>query len=96
MLMQHIAETAQERKMLEVKEKALKDELLEAMKAAGLEKQATQFGSFTVAHRTSYEYTDVVKKLEDSVKMKKVEEVEKGLAKQEVTDYILFKEAITK
>jgi hypothetical protein len=83
MLMQQLASAALERKLLEVKEKALK-------------KVPSDYGTFTIAHRTSYIYTEAVKKLEEATKLKKVEEEEKGLAEEKVTEYILFKEVKVK
>ena len=95
--MQQLASTAQEKKQLEVKEKALKDALLQAIKKEGKGKESLDgVGTFTIARRTSYTYTAVVDKLTEALKLKKVEEEEKGLAEAQITEYILFKEVKVK
>ena len=90
--MEQLSITAQERKVLEVKERAIKDALLAEMKREKLSRQESNFGTFTIAHRSSYIYTPAVKTLEDSVKILKDEEQKKGLAEEKITEYILFKE----
>jgi ACT domain-containing protein len=95
--MQQLASTAQEKKQLEVKERALKDALLQEIKKEGKEKEVLDgVGTFTIARRTSYIYTEVVDKLNEALRLKKVEEEEKGLAEASVTEYILFKEVKVK
>ena len=95
--MQQLASTAQEKKQLEVKEKALKDALLQEIKNEGKEKETLDgVGTFTIARRTSYKYTEAVDKLNETLKLKKVEEEEKGIAEAQITEYILFKEVKVK
>lgn len=95
--MQQLASTAQEKKQLEVKEKALKDALLEEFKKSNTEKDGLEgVGSFSIARRSSWVYSDVVSKLEDDIKIKKDEEQRRGVAEEKVTEYILFKEVKVK
>lgn len=93
MLLKEVADAIQLRKELEVKEKALKDALLLELKKANKESDESEVGKVTIARRSYYTYSEMVTKLEEEVKIKKVEEVEKGIAKEEVTEYLLFKEA---
>lgn len=65
--------------------------ILEEMLANKEEKKKFEFASFTVGKRKSYEYTEEVKKLEDSVKSQKAKEVEEGLATVKETNYLLMK-----
>lgn len=65
---------------------------MDAFKKEGVDYADTEFGKATVARRSYYTYSDAVTKLEEEVKLKKVEEVEKGVAEESVTEYILFKE----
>lgn len=95
--MQQLAEAAQERKSLEVKEKALKEALLIEIKKEGKDKETLEgVGTFTIARRTSYTYTEAVEQINEALKLKKVEEEERGLAQAQVTEYVLFKEVKTK
>lgn len=72
---------------------ALKAELLADMQKRGETKVATEYGAFTVATRTSYTYTEAVKKLEEKAKLAKVKEEQSGKAQARVTHYIVYKEA---
>jgi hypothetical protein len=50
------------------------------------------FGRFTRATRTTYAYSDAVKKLEEKVKLAKVKEEQQGLVKvKSQTEYLVFK-----
>jgi len=91
-LVKQLSEVAQERKELEVKEKALKEALIEELHETGKDFADTEYGKATIARRSYYKYSEVIDKLEAEVKIKKVEEVEKGIAEESVTEYILFKE----
>ncbi len=90
-LARQLADTAEEIKSLKVKEEALKDLLKEEMHKEGKEKESFDFGTVSVATRKSYTYSDTVKKLEDKVKMKKVEEERQGIATEKVTEYVMFR-----
>jgi predicted nucleic acid-binding Zn-ribbon protein len=79
-------------KALEEKKQALRDQIVSAMRAEKIEKDATEFGTFTIAKKTSWTYSEAVKKLEDKVKIAKVREQEKGVAKSEVIEYLRFSE----
>ena len=81
-----------ERKELEIKEKAIKASLIEELKANKLAFADTEYGKAKIARRPYYTYSKVVEAMEEQVKLKKIEEVEKGIAEESVTEYILFKE----
>lgn len=92
LLMKQLREVADAKKEIELKEKVIKESLLEAMKAERKDSVPSDYGTATIARRTYYTYSDVVKSLESKVKEKKIEEEEKGVAEPKVTEYILFKE----
>lgn len=47
-----------------------------------------EYGKFVLKPKTSYTYTDKVKKLEEKVDLEKVKEVQQGLAEKKVTEYL--------
>lgn len=77
-------------KDIEAKVQEAKQTLLAEMEANGEEKVQTEYGSFTVASRKSYTYTDAVKKLEEKVKLAKVKEEQTGTATKKITQYIVY------
>ena len=78
-------------KELEEQKKALREEIVQAMRKEKMEKVETDFGSFTICYKSSYAYTDAIKKLEDKVKIAKIKEQEKGIAEKTTSEYLLFK-----
>jgi hypothetical protein len=92
-LMREVAEVATRRKALEAQEKELKDQLLVAMRKAKTMREKTEYGSFTIKPYTRYEYSEEVVSLEESLKIKKQDEVERGVAKAIVTESVAFSPA---
>lgn len=78
-------------KALELREAELKKAILNDLKSQKLNKVESEFGNFTVASKNKYTYSKKIQKLEEDLKIKKNEEVEKGNAKVEVTEYIMYK-----
>ena len=76
-------------KELEVKKATLRAQILDELKKNKLD----TFGSFTVAHKTSWKYSPAVTKLEEKVKIAKNTEQEKGTAKATESTYLLYKDA---
>lgn len=91
-LVKQLSEVSVEKKEIELKEKAIKGLLIEELKNNQLSDKDTAYGKVTIARRSYYTYSENIKKLEEDVKKKKVEEEEKGIAVKDVTEYILFKE----
>lgn len=89
-LMGQVAEAATERKNVEEKEKALKAALLTEMKKVGIFKEKTDYGSFTIKPYTKYTYSDRLQKAEEELKLRKISEVEQGVAVAEVTESLTF------
>lgn len=71
-------------------EDQLKDQIIDGLNEEGVDKLESNWGTFTVAIRKSYEYSDEVKKLEEKVKLAKVKEEQKGIAKEKVSTYLRF------
>lgn len=92
-LLKKYAEIKRSKKELEEEEKLLKEQIEGAMEYEGKDREETAYGTFTLAHRTYWTYTDKVKDLEEKVKIKKVEEEEKGIAQPKEKAYLVFKEA---
>ena len=91
MLENHTKELASltaEQKAIEAKIVDIKLKLIDEMKASDLSSYKADYGTFTMGQRKTYVYTDAVKTLEDQVKLKKVEEEERGLAQVKVSEFI--------
>lgn len=78
--------------VIEEEKKVLREKILADLTSRGLEKDQTDFGTFTVCRKTTWAYTEAVKKLKDKVKLAEIDEQEKGKAKANVTEYIKFTE----
>lgn len=90
-LVKQLAEVAQQKKEIELQEEAIKGLLLEELRGADPEEGKTPYGKVTIARRSYYTYSDNIKKLAEEIKLKQVEEQEKGIAVEKVTEYVLFK-----
>ena len=77
--------------ILEDKKKTLRENILAELTAQGKDKDETEYGIFSVCHKTSWTYTDTVKKLQEKVKLEQIKEQEKGKAKASQTSYLMFK-----
>jgi hypothetical protein len=89
-LYKELATIQAQRKVLEAQEAELKLAIIDDMEARGEITATTNYGKATISFRTSYEYTDAVKKLAEKVKLAQVKEVQKGLAKEKTTKYLTF------
>lgn len=79
-------------KALEQEKQELRAVILDDLRQNNLDKiESEVFGSFTVAHKTSWKYSPAIVKLEEKVKIAKDKEQKKGVAKPVVTDYLLYK-----
>lgn len=78
--------------VIEEEKKVLREQILSGLVKRGVEKDETDVGTFTVCRKTTWEYTEAVKKLKDKVKLAEIDEQEKGKAKANVTEYIKFTE----
>lgn len=79
-----------EYKRLESKREDLRVRILADMLQSDASKVDTDFGSFTVAKRIRFEYSDAVKKLEEKVKITKGREEKKGVAVRKESKYLLY------
>lgn len=77
-------------KELEGKRDSTKIAILEAFEKEGIEKQETTFGTFTRAHKTTYSYSDKIDIMVEKVKLAKIREEEKGIAKVSKSEYLVF------
>lgn len=75
---------------LQEEEKMLKTSIVDDMKQNSLNTFTNDLGKFTVASRTNYTYSDKVKSMEEKVKIAKHKEVEKGIAKESITEYLVY------
>lgn len=78
--------------IIEDEKKVLREQILADLNKRGVEKDETEVGTFTVCRKTTWTYTEAVKKLKDKVKLAEIEEQEKNKAKASVTEYIKFTE----
>lgn len=77
-------------KLLEEEQKGINKQILNELEQAKADKVEFEFGKFTRATKTSWKYTDKITSLEEKVKIAKVTEQEKGLAKQVESHYLTF------
>lgn len=92
-----LADTIAQRKELEAKEKALKHELQAMLKKDGRDKEETEYGVFTIARRSYWEYPeytdDAISQLKSEIISLQEQAQIEGTAVENVTEYVLFKEA---
>ena len=94
--MEQVAQVATERKELEVKESALKEALLEEMRHAGLTKEKTEYGSFTIKPYTKWIYSDKLVAKKNKIKEEEINEQRQGIATSEITESLTFTAVKTK
>lgn len=80
------------RKELEIKEGVIKGALLAEMQAADQNRLELEGAVVSVGRRVTFTYTDAVAKLEEKLKLKKVDEEKTGAATAKVTEYLTFRE----
>lgn len=78
-------------KAIEEEKQMLRAEILADMQKNKLDKIESDFGKFTVSSRRTWTYSATIIKLAEKLKIAKVKEETKGIAKAEVTEYLLFK-----
>jgi len=84
------AELDAEIKALEAKRVAMKVKIITDMEKKGEEKVVTELGSFTRATRKKYQYSEAVDKLAERLKIAKLKEEQKGVAKAGETHYLVY------
>ena len=89
-LLKQYAQLNKKIERLEEEKGLLRNSILAELNLNKIEKAETNYGIFTIGHRRSYTYTEVVKKLEEKLKITKVKEEQSGLAKEKVTDYLVY------
>ena len=72
-------------------EKDLKNRILQDMQSKKLVKEKFEFGSFTVASKKNYIFSNKIKKLEENVKLAKEVEITKKIAKIKENPYVTYK-----
>lgn len=92
-LLQRYVALRVEIKALEEKETSLKQEILAELNSNKIEKINTDFGSFTVCKKLFWTYSPKVKAIEDRLKLAKITEQEKEIAKSSESKYLMFKES---
>jgi len=76
--------------VLKAKQEVLKLSIISEMEKGGITSEDTKYGKFTYSTRRSYTYSEAVKKLMERVKVAKVKEEAKGIAKVKETNYLTF------
>jgi len=85
------AELVQASKAIETQLEELKVKIVEDMKNREVKSDKQEFGTFTISSRKKISYSENIKTLENSVKLAKIEEEEKGIATIEQTEFLTFK-----
>lgn len=86
------AEAKQAIKDLETKADFLKKAIMHDLEERGVKNEKKDFGSFSLVSKKSWKYTPAVEKLNEDLKILQLEEQEKGIAKESVSHYLMFKE----
>ncbi len=77
---------------LEKQKEVLREAILLDLEKNKIEKIETDFGSFTVCKKTSWKYTEKISKIEDRLKIARIQEQNKGIATSTTSNYLLYKE----
>lgn len=85
------ADLMQQSKALDTQLEEVKAQIVEDMKTREVKTEKHEFGTFTMTSRKKVSYSDNIKELENSVKIAKIEEEEKGIATIETTEFLTFK-----
>jgi hypothetical protein len=80
------------REALLAEEEVVRAEILKDMQTNKETKIESDFGSFTVVGKKTWVFSKKVKTLEETLKIEKAREQEKGIAKFTEKEYLLFKE----
>lgn len=89
-LYKELARIQAKRKILEAQENELKIEILSDMEKAGETTKTNTYGKFTIGKRISFTYSKSVDALMEKIKLAKVIEEQKGIAKAKETKFIVF------
>lgn len=81
---------AQKMEDIKLAYESARQELVEDMRNAKLEKAETELGTFTRAVKTNYKYTDKVKALKEKVKVQEIKEQNSGAATITQTEYLRY------
>lgn len=77
---------------LEDERAALRAAIIDGLKKDKTQKVETKYGKFTIAYRTSWIYSEAVKKLKEKVKIAEVKEQQSGIAEEQKTEYLVYTE----
>src|SRR3990167_8109325 len=75
---------------LEEEKQSLRAEILAELKKSGIDKDETDYGTFSVTKTARWAYTQAVKLLEEKLKIKKIKEEQSGKAKATFTEGIRY------
>ena len=87
-LLKTFLELQTQKKDLEQQIKIVSENLLKQMNAEKIDKIESEIGKVSIAKRTTWIFSDIVKTKEEEVKKLKVEEQEKGIATPKETQYL--------
>lgn len=92
-ILSEYAKLEAEYRAFEAKREAMRAEIVALFREKKIDKiEDPDLGLFTIGRRTSWEYTEGVKKIEERLKIAKTKEQQKGLAKAKESEYLLYKE----
>lgn len=93
---QKIIELSAQKKAIEDEINALKKLVVDELKQNGLSSTENQYGTFTIVRKPMYSFSEDIKKLEETIELKKVEEIERNIATVKYTEYLLPRSVSTK
>lgn len=77
-------------KALEAKKQEMRLSIVKGLEKQGIESEVTKFGTFTVAEKKTYTYSDKITALAEKVKLAKIREEDKGIATASIATYLVF------
>ncbi len=73
-------------------ESLLKEEIIADLRKNKLDKIESNYGKFTIANKRNYTYSTKIEDMSEKLKIAKNKEVEKGIAVESITNYLVYTE----
>lgn len=82
-----------ELRAIESKKEALREQILAKMKAAKIDREPTEFGTFSLVPKINWTYTEMVERLKEKWELAKLREQKRGVALKKIDHYLKFSPA---
>lgn len=89
-LASRLEDISAQKEFLDKEEKVIKEALLDVLKQSKQTKVELQYGNLSIVSRTTYTFSDAIKKMEEKVSIKKEDEIKQGIATPSFTEYLRY------